>query len=79
VRWFDGPPASDILYTHALRIRKPGGDWIEISATETPDGGPAELHSIAVEPVLTGAQADALFKPPQLSGYGGNNYGLSEY
>jgi hypothetical protein len=79
VRWFAGPPASATPYTHVLHIQKPGGSWIQVPSTNTPDGGPAELHSIADEPVLTGAQADAQFRCPQLAGYGGNSYGLSEY
>jgi hypothetical protein len=79
VRWFAGPPASATPYTHVLHIQKPGGSWIQIPSTNTPDGGSAELHSIAGEPVLTGAQADTQFRCPQLAGYGGNSYGLSEY
>lgn len=78
--WVDVPtdlPTGD--YTYSVRIQKAGGVWQDIPATGTMDGSAPLLTVVAEEPNVSGGEIAARVAGPQVAGFGGTNWGLSEY
>lgn len=74
-------PADQALgdYAYGLRIQKPGGGWQAVDPSSTPAGAPAVLTVVDVEPNVSASEVAVAATPPQLPGFGGTNWGLSEY
>lgn len=79
-QWVDVPrdqEAGEHAYT--LRIKKPGGAWVTIGSNNTIDGSPAKVMVWEAEPNVGGPKIEERTRAGAIAGFGGTNWGLSEY
>ncbi len=78
--WVDvgvGVPTGD--YTYSVSIMKPGGTWQTLPSTNTIDGSAPIVTVVDAEPNVDGDSVGVLASGPRVPGFGGTNWGLSEY